>query len=118
MIEITGNVKHDGESFVSGDKIEKIKEEQAQRLVDLGVAFFIDSKVADNDKDPNNALRKEIDEAFGYADLKEAALAVGLEFPGNISMQNLIDLVINEGKAEEVFSITEEDDSPDGGDGQ
>lgn len=34
-----GNVKHDGKWFEEGDKISKVKKEEGQRLIDLGVAY-------------------------------------------------------------------------------
>lgn len=113
MIEVTGRVRHDGETYKPGDIIEQINKQQAQRLVDLGVAFFISGKLPL----PNEGLRnteEEIDENYQeelnlleYADLKTVAKEVGLEFKGNISKKDLIDLIINKGKADKILALTE-----------
>jgi hypothetical protein len=36
-LKVIGNVKHDGEQYKPGDEIKKIKKEEANRLIDLGV---------------------------------------------------------------------------------
>jgi hypothetical protein len=36
-LKVTGNVKHNGEQYKPGDEIKKIKKEEAERLINLGV---------------------------------------------------------------------------------
>lgn len=113
MIELKGIVTHDGKTYEPGEVIEKINTDQAQRLVDLGVAFFISEKTPSNDDvPPNNDNENKVDyegelDLLEYNDLKIVAKEVGLDFKGNISKKDLIHLIINEGKADEVLKLTE-----------
>ncbi len=115
-VQATTNIRHNGKHYKSGDPITDISDIEAKRLVKLQDAFFIgketvisDIGVADgteyllnnggnpqNSSDEDNEAFKAIDEAYeSYIELKNAALEVdGLEFPGNISKKNLINLII------------------------
>lgn len=102
MIKVIEIVNHDGKEYVSGDIIEKIEKKQAQRLVDLGVAFFVDESDSDN---PGEKL-----DGYTAEKLKKAAKEVGLEFAGNIGKAKLIEQIINEDKEDEVLAAVEADE--------
>lgn len=117
MIKLKGKVTHDGKSYEPGQTIEKINNKQAQRLIDLGVAFFIgekqnsstpENKNQDDTNHPDNDvnLKEELD-AIDYNDLKEVSKEIGLEFKGNISKKDLITLIIENEKAQEILELTE-----------
>lgn len=116
MIQAIERIRHNGETYEPGEKINKITEKEAQRLVDLGVAFFIgenyEVEAADKPEevepveDQGINIEEEL-ESIDYSDLKELAKEVGLEFAGNISKKNLIALIIEENKAEDILNLTE-----------
>lgn len=49
-LKINGLVKHDGKQYKPGDELKRIKKEDGDRLVDLGVATEI-TKESKNDKE-------------------------------------------------------------------
>lgn len=116
VIQAIERIRHNGETYEPGEKINKITEKEAQRLVDLGVAFFIgenyEVEAADKPEevepveDQGINIEEEL-ESIDYSDLKELAKEVGLEFAGNISKKNLIALIIEENKAEDILNLTE-----------
>ena len=99
-ITVKSNVRHNGKSYNSGDVISDIKEKDAKRLIDLGVAFFDGEKVTNR-----TDYAELLDDEFTATELKEAAKEAGLEFPGNISKENLIKQIVKEGKAEQFIVI-------------
>lgn len=133
MIRLIGRVRHDGKTYEPGETIENIKENEAQRLVSLGVAFFIGQvniphdehqEVSTNKQDSTDEEHQEVstnkqdsvDETVNYEeeldlieynDLKLVAKEVGLEFKGNISKKNLIKLILEEGKTDDILAFTE-----------
>ncbi len=115
-IELKGNVRHNGKNYLVGETIEKIKKDEAQRLVDLGVAFFTHGISPSYGKDVINLDNvgeihpvddedpaKLLDESYSYEDLKETAAAVGLEFKGNIGKKSLIALIVEQNKVDDFF---------------
>lgn len=106
MIEVKERVTHNSVTYEAGSRIEKINKEQAQRLVDLGAAFFIE-EIKEKESDHEFLLR--LDEAFNATELKDVAKYVGLDFPGNISKANLLQTIVNEKKAEEILTLVGEE---------
>ncbi|MFS0810784.1 DUF7210 family protein [Peribacillus phoenicis] len=119
-IELNEKVRHNGETFLAGDIIEKIKKVEAERLVDLGVASFvreISSVTKDDEPDSGQIVHsvnnpeedyQALDEAYTLEDLKETAAGVeGLNFKGTISKKDLITLIIESGKIDDFFEETE-----------
>ncbi|MBP1924598.1 hypothetical protein J2Z76_000451 [Sedimentibacter acidaminivorans] len=130
------NIRHNRKEYVANDRIE-LNEKDAERLVNLGVAFFpeIIHTPSDNEDGENKNLNTdggnvnstddgnnpdtieltpeqaaaEIEKLFNYNELKDAAKKVGLEFAGNISKANLISLIIEQNKAEAIFDLVEEE---------
>ncbi|MBT2717545.1 hypothetical protein [Bacillus sp. ISL-57] len=119
-IELNEKVRHNGVTFLAGDIIEKIKNVEAERLVDLGVASFVreipslpKNEVSGSDQivppvhDPE-ADYQALDEAYTLEELKETAAGVeALNFKGTISKKDLITLIIESGKIDEFFEETE-----------
>lgn len=103
MIIANGKIRHNGVVYETDDEILDIDKKEAERLVNLGVAFFIDGATPYNVKGVDFGV--QLDENFNATELKEAAQEVGLEFPGNISKANLIELIITSEKAQEVLSV-------------
>lgn len=121
MIITKERIRHNGVEYAVNAKIEDINEKDAERLVNLGVAFYLEVVQVPADdggenKDPNQVdltpeeAAEELDKLFDYAELKEAAKTVELEFAGNISKANLIALILEQNKAEEIFDLVEEDE--------
>jgi|GEM_PF-5225195 len=106
MIKLKQTVIHDGKTFEKGDTIEKIEQKQADRLVRLGAAFLIGEKA---DGPDNSQVAVELDE-IDYNDLKSLASDLDVDFKGNISKAKLIQLIIDDGKADDVLSATEVED--------
>lgn len=110
-IELKSNVRHNGKLYKAGDIIENISEGEAKRLVKLGDAFFIGKRNSKNvdpappppDKKLDENLLKDFKDAYEYPELKEAAAEIGLEFPGNISFEKLVQLIIDNDKVDEFF---------------
>ena len=111
MIKLKQTVIHDGKTFEKGDTIEKIEQDQADRLVKLGAAFLIGEEVNDEtaDEPDNSQAAVELDE-IDYNDLKSLASDLDVDFKGNISKAKLIQLIIDDGKADDVLSVTEVED--------
>ncbi|WP_121614786.1 hypothetical protein [Virgibacillus halodenitrificans] len=112
MIKLNEQVTHNGKTYEAGEQLNDVNKKQAQRLVDLGVAFFMGEVSKEPPKNPEHdqeVLKEELD-TIEYGDLKEVAKAVELEFPGNISKAKLIDLIISNDKADEVLAFTEEEE--------
>lgn len=116
MIQAVERIRHDGKIYEPGEKINKITQKEAKRLVDLGVAFFIGEKdeVDDSKKleekaateDQGINIEEEL-ESIDSNDLKVLAKEVGLEFSKSISKKNLIALIIEKNKAEDILKLTE-----------
>lgn len=123
-VECKGRISHDGESYEPGEVIEKISEEEAQRLVDLGVAFFVPGKgrisAQTNENTPpdkhNNGESKpptnddDPFEGIELADLKEAAKEAGVNFNANIGFETLVERIKEEGKVEDVLAQFDDGD--------
>lgn len=127
MIIAKERITHNGVTYEPNSEIMDISEKEAERLVRLNVAFFIssfqkstsgkennDANLKGNDEEdsieftPEEAA-KELDELFDYNGLKNASIKVGLEFPKNISKANLIKLIIEQRKVDEVFDLLEDE---------
>lgn len=117
MIIALENIRHDGVSYTPNDLIKDINKEDAERLVNLKVARFVDEVPEDNIKEDDNDIKKEdidykkeLDERFISADLKEIAKELKIEFSSSTTKSDLVDLIIELGKAEEVlkFEVVEE----------
>lgn len=112
MIRVLGNIRHDGVMYKHGDTIQEIKEEDAERLIRLGVALFVEEiEVFEEDSTEEVDIKEEIDKRFNAVELKEIAEELEIKFPGNISKTKLIDLILELEKAEEAleFEFVEED---------
>ncbi|WP_106494892.1 DUF7210 family protein [Lentibacillus sp. Marseille-P4043] len=122
MIKLSEKVTHDGKTYDPGNIIEKINNQQAQRLVNLGVAFFV-GKIENSEpsedpekedqaspEDLQHLNAKEELESIDYFDLKSIAKEVELEFSGNISKADLIGLIVENQKVDEVLALTEEEE--------
>ncbi|MCM3567856.1 hypothetical protein [Neobacillus mesonae] len=111
MIQLLESVRHSGKVYSTGEVITKIKDKEAQRLVNLGVAFFVgDSfkKQDENDLKPDVDDYQALDDAYTLEELKEVAQTIeGLEFKGNISKKDLITLIIESGKLGAFFEDEE-----------
>lgn len=108
MIKVNSKVTHNGKTYRNGDNIEDIDKEAATRLVNLGVALFVtvilkETEDTPEDITPETSDYLELDQAYGYEELKELAKEVGIKFPGNISKTKLIDKIIEEDKVELFF---------------
>lgn len=106
MIIAKENIRHNGVEYNADQEILDIENKDAERLVSLGVAFFM--RQGNLGQDTTNIKldkRELLDNTFNATELKEAAHEVGLEFPGNISKVNLIELIISSEKADEVLSV-------------
>ncbi|WP_312908046.1 hypothetical protein [Tissierella praeacuta] len=90
-----------------GEVIEGLSKEEEDRLVvegyAEGVKVIVQKSVEGNGEETD--IKLQLDENFNATELKEAAQAVGLEFPGNISKANLIEQIIELKKAEEVLNV-------------
>lgn len=114
MIKLLEKVRHNEQSYEIGDIIHKIKENDAKQLVDLEVAFFVSNNGVPVEKQEANHTKEAKDDGdpeelqlIDYQDLKEIAGEVGLTFPGNISKEKLINLIVQEGKVSKALSFTE-----------
>jgi len=106
MIIVKERIRHNGVDYEEDDEIVNIDITEAERLVKLGVAFFMRQGIPlQNIEDIKLDKRELLDNAFNATELKEAAQEVGLEFPGNISKVNLIELIVSSEKADEVLSV-------------
>ncbi|WP_163538299.1 hypothetical protein [Gracilibacillus sp. YIM 98692] len=109
-------VRHNGIVFEPGKTIEEISEKDAKRLIDLGVAFFVSEKEEITENQEENlgeeysVNAEEELHLIEYVDLKTVAKEVGLDFAGNISKKNLIDLIIEEEKVKEILDLTEDEE--------
>jgi hypothetical protein len=50
-LTLTGKVKHDGKWYGPGDDLNKVKEEDGKRLIELGVAETKNAKKSKSDKE-------------------------------------------------------------------
>ncbi|WP_100406668.1 hypothetical protein [Bacillus solitudinis] len=100
MIKLKEPVVHDGASYEAGELIEKIEKNQAQRLVGLGVAFF----VAENNSPPSKEGLELSFEGIELEELKEAAKDAEVTFNAQIGLEKLIERIKEEGKVETVLS--------------
>lgn len=109
MIQVNSKVTHNGKAYRNGDIIEDIDKEAATRLVNLGVALLVSTilketeDIPESTDVPETSDYDELDQAYGYEELKTLAKEVGIEFPGNISKTKLIDKIIEEDKVELFF---------------
>lgn len=111
MIKLLEKVQHNHDKFDVGDIIQEINKDDAKRLVDLGVAFFVSEngvpvEHTEIEETPEDGNPEEL-QLIDYQDLKEIASELGLTFPGNISKEKLINLIVKEKKISEVLSFTE-----------
>ena len=125
LIEFKLKCRYDGKRFMPGEQA-NIPEEVAKRLVNGGAAFFVEKKVVfdsvggseegdnarssslseDLDDITDEELAKKIDRKFNRDKLKEAAMEVDIIVPSfDIKKGELIALIIEEGKAEEVLNL-------------
>ncbi|MCE4048029.1 hypothetical protein [Bacillus sp. Au-Bac7] len=125
IIEFKMKSRYNGKRFNPGEQSD-IPEDVAKRLVKCGAAFFIEKKeVVDLNEDaedetltpPANPVMDDFDEndkdyaklldkKFLKDVLKEAAMEVGILVPSfDQKKDELIALIIQEGKAEEVLAL-------------
>lgn len=106
MIRTLEGIRHDGVSYSPDDLIKDIDIKDAERLVELGVALFVEEiEEFEEDSIEEVDLKEEIDKRFNATELKEIAEELEVEFSGNISKIKLIELVIELGKAEEILEF-------------
>lgn len=112
MLQVRSRIIHNGKTYEPDEIIEDIKNDEATRLVDLGVAFFVKTIPVSNDdtgKSGNTNIEdaEDLDKAYKADGLKEMATSIGMEFDEKITKTNLINQIIDEGRVDEFF--TEED---------
>jgi flagellar biosynthesis/type III secretory pathway M-ring protein FliF/YscJ len=112
-VKVINTVRHDGKIYEAGQIIQKISDDQAKRLTDMGVAFFVDQKEASETPsvqltDEQKQIYADLDTAYGYDELKQVAANVGMTFKGNISKKDLILQIISENKVGEFLEEEEE----------
>jgi hypothetical protein len=112
-IQATENVQHDGTLYKSGEKINKISELEAKRLVKLGAAFFVgeeqlSSMSAGGETDPPSDLAKELDDKFTLDTLKIEAEAFEVNFSKSVKKPELINLIIESGNAQDILDTLED----------
>lgn len=117
IIEFTLRSRYNGKRFMPGQQA-NIPEDVAKRLVNSGAAFFIEkkeileangapkgdppSKEADSDEVD---FYKLLDKKFTLDELKEVAMEEEIVIPSfKINKGPLIELIIEENKAEEVLA--------------
>ena len=106
MIIAKERIKHNGATYEPNDEIWNIEERDAQRLVDLGVAFFMqESNVNEDSENSIPDFRGLLDSSFKATELKDAAKEIGIEFPGDVTKANLIELIIDMDKVEEIMGV-------------
>jgi hypothetical protein len=125
LIEFNLKCRYNGKRFKPGQQA-NIPEDVAKRLVSSGAAFFVEKKVifqeenppvedesiedlsVDNDSDEgptDEELAKKL-EKLTKDQLKEAAMEVDIIIPSfDTKKGELISLIIEEGKAEEVLAL-------------
>lgn len=108
------NIRHNGELYEAGKVIQDISKEEAKRLIDLKVAISdttspqIESLL--NTGEQENLTYEDLLKEIDHKKLKELAEKVELTFAGNISNVNLIDLILDNDKEEEVLALSKEDE--------
>ncbi|TYS66365.1 hypothetical protein FZD47_02440 [Bacillus infantis] len=111
-IKATEYVQHDGTLYKSGEKISKISESEAKRLVKLGAAFFVGEEQsstmsAGGEAKPSGDLAKELDDKFTLDTLKIEAEAFEVNFSKSVKKPELINLIIESGVAEDILETLE-----------
>lgn len=129
-------IKHDGKQYLPGELVKGVELAHAQRLVNLNAAIFTHEAIlADEDdlKTPNNTkndgdldieddlgglsgiddmtdeeVAALIDKHFKLDLLKEEAADIGMQFPGNISKTNLIELILEEEQEQHFLDLIPE----------
>lgn len=119
-VKLNENVRHNQNDYGINEVIHDLSEKEAQRLVKLGAGYIVGESGnpllnENNEKnippiDPpeltqeETDLREDLKAQFEYSELKKAAKEeLGLEFQGNISHEKLISLIIESGKANDLF---------------
>jgi hypothetical protein len=98
-----------------GEEIVPLSKEEQTRLVNIGAAEWIEHLSGDDVKPPQDMEADDInyyqilEDEFDPAELKEAAKEAGIEFAGNISKKNLINLIIEEDKVKDIIDLEVED---------
>ena len=126
--KVLTDLEHDGVHYESGSIIpdKKIAKKDLKRLIKLQVvettseSVFVEKPEIENDppKDvgdlqgaedlmTDEEVYQEIDEGFGYPELKREAEELGLEFAGNISKKDLIQLIIDNEKDDHFLDLLE-----------
>lgn len=116
MVIALENIRHNGVCYEPNELIKDIYKKDAERLVNLKVARFVDEVSEDNKKEEKDIknedinYKKELDDRFIFADLKEISKELKIEFSKDITKAKLIDLIIELDKAEEAlnFEVAEE----------
>lgn len=130
LIEFKLKSRYNGRRFNPGEQA-SIPEEVANRLVNCGAAFFIKEKTVvdlndgkegvpvpvltpsdpelDDPEETGKNLHKLLYNKFNKDILKEAAMEVGILVPAiDQKKDDLIALIIQEGKAEEVLALPDD----------
>ncbi|GAK06040.1 hypothetical protein JCM19037_4594 [Geomicrobium sp. JCM 19037] len=136
MIKVTGVVLHDHVYYRPGDTIKEITEEQADRLERLDVGQIIEApSPPETDPEPEPEPPDETDEneetelpddgdgeeddptdeeqietlssSFNADELKDAASVSGVGYDKYISKKDLVQKIVDEGKAEEVLQYAD-----------
>lgn len=127
LIEFKLKSRYNGKRFNPGEQ-SNIPDDVAKRLVNCGAAFFIEKKddlneeskdeqltpsveleSVDSEDDDDKEYAKLLDKKFIKDVLKEAAMEVGILVPAiELKKPDLIALIIQEGKAEEVLALPDD----------
>lgn len=129
LIEFKLKSRYNGKRFNPGEQA-NIPDDVAKRLVNCGAAFFIGKKElvdlneesedeqltpsveldsVDSEDDDDKDYAKLLDKKFIKDLLKEAAMEVGILVPAiELKKPDLIALIIQEGKAEEVLALPDD----------
>lgn len=119
MIRALHCIRHDDKSYKKGALIDGLTKTAEQRLVDLKAAEFVITPEEELQKQKVQApapkytseefeeLAKDLDDNYNAEDLKRAAKEVGVDLSGTSKKDEVIEAIINQGKADELLEDDE-----------
>lgn len=128
-VKVLFSVRHNGKDYGTGSVIENINDADANRLINLGVAYrdvnqkTPSSHIEKKDKNPplndegggkselplteEEEVTADLDEAYTLDELKERANEIELGFKSSISKKELISLIISTNRVDEFLDDDE-----------